>query len=775
MENIQMKCAIWDMHVHTCDCPKASNEFKLLNRKEFIEKIIKIFDNNEEFELFSFTDHNQISIEVYKEYLQQGGKTEFLVGVEQDVYFNSKIDSQIKHLIIYFNIDKNNFDQYYSFMENYNTFINKEAKDISELLGYLIKNRVKFVISPHAFKQDKRGIEYKWTSEDLVRDEAHKYTDQFFCFWEAQGYSEIAKAIEFLRDFELDKKISIISFSDSNNFGKLTKYINNPCQYFTSLPNFKGLELIATENKRILFEKKDIDSGNSGNLNGKVTFNGKDTFFSNKLNCIIGGRGSGKSLFLDAIANNMKDIDLKKERKDYINLFPITVYNFSNNIIEKNNFSFDYFKQSYVADLFDNNDYYKKIEEQFRDELSQIECIPIERIKEDNKIKFSSNVHEYPFVDELENISDFINKYSIIADTSFKNSYNKQDKGKKKIISYDKYTKFNEHINKFIPKEIQNDPDLNNAITNLFNVLTKKTHEYNLELINSEIIKNIMIDEYYKYKKGLSDANKEKEKVEDLIKDTFENKGFKHSKRVNLINSYILVQKNFINHYENHLYVDGEIKNAFKIKKILHIETPYEYLIRMFKDYFYLKDLKKDSSDKEIDLDTAIKYYCFEKNHALKDGKELENLDEELLRFNLKYENHPQIMYLIDGEYEDILNLSPGTQTNILMEYLVYKDTDKPILIDQPEDNVDNQTIYNKLRVWFSNLKLKRQVIVVTHDANIVINADAENVIIANHQKKDNFTYCNGALEYGHNLEIASDILDGGKEAVKRRLMKYGE
>ena len=159
----------------------------------------------------------------------------------------------------------------------------------------------------------------------------------------------------------------------------------------------------------------------------------------------------------------------------------------------------------------------------------------------------------------------------------------------------------------------------------------------------------------------------------------------------------------------------------------------------------------------------------------MKDGKELENLDEELLRFNLKYENHPQIMYLIDGEYEDILNLSPGTQTNILMEYLVYKDTDKPILIDQPEDNVDNQTIYNKLRVWFSNLKLKRQVIVVTHDANIVINADAENVIIANHQKKDNFTYCNGALEYGHNLEIASDILDGGKEAVKRRLMKYGE
>ena len=508
---------------------------------------------------------------------------------------------------------------------------------------------------------------------------------------------------------------------------------------------------------------------------GKVTFNGKDIFFSNKLNCIIGGRGSGKSLFLDALANNMKDIDLKKERKEYITLFPITVYNFSNNIIEKNNFSFDYFKQSYVADLFDNNDYYKKIEEQFRDELNQIPCIPVERIKEDNKRSFSSNIHEYSFVDELENISDFINKYSMISDISFKNSYNKQDKSKKKIISYDKYNKFDEYIKKIIPKEIQNDSDLNHAITSLFNVLMKKTHEYNLKLINSEIIKNVMIDEYFKYKKGLSVANKEKEKVEDLIKNTFENKGFKHSKRVNLINSYISVQKNFNNHYENHLYVDGEIKKTFKIKRILHIETPFEYLIRLFKDYFYLKDLKKESSDKDIDLETAIKYYCFEKNHSLKDGKELEKLDEELLSFNLIYDDYPQIMYLIDGEYEDILNLSPGTQTNILMEYLVYKDTDKPILIDQPEDNVDNQTIYSKLRVWFSNLKLKRQVIVVTHDANIVINADAENVIIANHEKKDNFIYSNGALEYENNLEIASKILDGGKEAVKRRLMKYGE
>lgn len=108
------------------------------------------------------------------------------------------------------------------------------------------------------------------------------------------------------------------------------------------------------------------------------------------------------------------------------------------------------------------------------------------------------------------------------------------------------------------------------------------------------------------------------------------------------------------------------------------------------------------------------------------------------------------------------------------MEYIVSKDTKIPLLIDQPEDNIDNETIYKKLTTWFRNLKSKRQVIVVTHDANIVVNADAENVIIANKDLSNQFVYDYGALEYGNILNRISNILDGGVEAVERRLKKYG-
>ena len=110
-----------------------------------------------------------------------------------------------------------------------------------------------------------------------------------------------------------------------------------------------------------------------------------------------------------------------------------------------------------------------------------------------------------------------------------------------------------------------------------------------------------------------------------------------------------------------------------------------------------------------------------------------------------------------------------------MLEYIVHRDTNNPLLIDQPEDNVDNQTIYGKIKNWFFTLKQTRQVIVVTHDANIVINADADNVILADQESAGHFRYQWGALESGDMLERASLILDGGKEAVKRRLVKYGE
>ena len=117
---------------------------------------------------------------------------------------------------------------------------------------------------------------------------------------------------------------------------------------------------------------------------------------------------------------------------------------------------------------------------------------------------------------------------------------------------------------------------------------------------------------------------------------------------------------------------------------------------------------------------------------------------------------------------------SPGMQTNSIMEYILNQDTNIPLLIDQPEDNVDNESRYKMLTRWIKSIKNRRQIILVSHDANIVINGDTENLIVADCIKsKSSYSY--GALEYENNIEKAATILDGGRNAIKRRMQKYGE
>ena len=120
-----------------------------------------------------------------------------------------------------------------------------------------------------------------------------------------------------------------------------------------------------------------------------------------------------------------------------------------------------------------------------------------------------------------------------------------------------------------------------------------------------------------------------------------------------------------------------------------------------------------------------------------------------------------------------------------------------PILIDQPEDNLDNRTIYSELKDFFRKSKKKRQIIMVTHNANLVVAADAECVVVADQkgQRDDStggsefkFDYFGGSLELTYEspqnekFNKLSDmgirqhvchVLEGGIIAFKEREQKY--
>lgn len=771
---------IWDLHIHTCKCPKGSSEFSKMSVEDYIDQIIKVFNEYPALELISFTDHNAISIEVYDEYIRREAPKSFIVGVEIDTILNENDDdSCVKHLIVYFDIDKSNFYEKKEYIEELNGYLQKNAPvKIDDLLNHLVSKHQKFILSPHAFKQDKRGIEYNWTDEVIANEQATKYLDQFFSFWETSGTTAIARAKEFLSDKLGEGSIQLVHFSDSNSFEKLRRYLDNPTQFFRALPVYKGVELVGTDASRITNHCEVLNNSNSGNLIKSIRINDQEIQLSDKLNAIIGGRGSGKSLLLDAIADNLnqeKTRELDAKRRTFMSGFNVQAMNFSGHIINENSLMFDYYSQAYVSDMFKSKNYYEIIQSRFAEELARIDDFKADDLKVENKTKFdeilSRHLEEFVIKDgpTLENISSLGELFRILDEHKHKVDFSKITKEKGTAIKYQQFVEeFDKHVNKAIPSQLKDEPSVNELIKHFKLGLLAEIHQYNLNWNNTTNLKNMILDDYKEYRNNLSQQSKDKSKTEKEFTKQFSMHMYPYVKRVSLINSYIQMNELIEDNKENALEIPGE-DGDFKFTKVLQIEKPLEHLQKIFEKYFYI--------DQRRTLEAAINHYCFAANHALMANKEMSALDKEIEDFELEYAVYAEIHYKDKKslKYKNIKELSPGTQTNVLMEYIVHKDTTKPLLIDQPEDNIDNYTIYTKLSNWFRKMKKQRQVLVVTHDANIVINADAENVIIAEHSAEDEFTYKYGALEYDDNLDIAAKILDGGKDAVKKRLMKYGE
>lgn len=168
---------------------------------------------------------------------------------------------------------------------------------------------------------------------------------------------------------------------------------------------------------------------------------------------------------------------------------------------------------------------------------------------------------------------------------------------------------------------------------------------------------------------------------------------------------------------------------------------------------------------------------------------------EEVFKYLL--EDHLKLHFDIQYKNDHLLQMSPGKKgTVLLILFLELSSAEYPIFIDQPEDNLDNRTIYDLLCKMIRKKKQYRQIIIVSHNANLVVATDSENVIVANQlgQSASNrtsdarFEYVNGPLELSFDKssdaslselrskgikEHVCDILEGGLEAFHNRESRY--
>lgn len=172
-----------------------------------------------------------------------------------------------------------------------------------------------------------------------------------------------------------------------------------------------------------------------------------------------------------------------------------------------------------------------------------------------------------------------------------------------------------------------------------------------------------------------------------------------------------------------------------------------------------LKYVEKNGDRRNIDLSTII--------------YNRQNLYDYL--FGMNYITNEFDLRLQDKKLEQ---LSPGERGAVLLIFYLVLDKDTvPLLIDQPEDNLDNQSVANILVPYIKKAKNRRQVIMVTHNPNLAVVSDAELVIHVTIDKENSNTFSclSGGIENPMINKKIQDILEGTSKAFKTRDRKYQE
>ena len=188
---------------------------------------------------------------------------------------------------------------------------------------------------------------------------------------------------------------------------------------------------------------------------------------------------------------------------------------------------------------------------------------------------------------------------------------------------------------------------------------------------------------------------------------------------------------------------------------------------------------KIESLIKETDFDDSVSVVDFvskifddiskakDLNAFISDRKSLYNYLGSLTYLNVNYS------LTLGGK--KLTELSPGERGIVLLVfYLALSQSNFPLIIDQPEDNLDNQSVYKRLVPCIKAAKKNRQIIVVTHNPNIAVACDSEQIIFTK-MDKDNFEirYETGSLENPNIKSKVIDILEGTMPAFDKRRLSY--
>ncbi len=395
--------------------------------------------------------------------------------------------------------------------------------------------------------------------------------------------------------------------------------------------------------------------------------------------------------------------------------------------------------------------FYNHLEE-FQASTNELSLIDNEDINELNSSKKEFKVLQTTFNDLLLKSHKLIDELNL--------SYKKQ---------FDKHTSEVKEIKKLIEKD---ERDLEKSIKKIPNASGKSGSE--IGAYYKRLIKEI--EELKPERRKLEQLHKSKKKFRkerdeylgklDILKKDIWDAKEKSLKKIN---------KKLKGYLKLSLIKEGNLKTLKDFLTSLKIDKIGETRLNFIDDdQFQLFEFKKSILEKKLDsLKVSLTSFVKERLSSLTESQnmDLETLDiPDLINIELNVSNDPS-----NEEYKILDDLSTGQQCTALLHLLLLENKD-PLILDQPEDNLDNSFIADRIVTELRKSKTERQFLFATHNANIPVFGDAEWIGVMSSTSKRGYIKetDQGSIDLPVIKEKVSKILEGGEIAFRQRMEKYG-
>lgn len=628
-------------------------------------------------------------------------------------------------------------------------------------------------------------------------------------------------------------------------------------------PTFEGLKQIMFEPSRVAIQG-DVPEDKAGyqvidriEISNDLIYNNALPLNSN-MNSIIGGRSTGKSVLLTAIAQRLKTEEpisfaSKPDYGQFVQEISSSISVVWKDGEVNDEREIEFLQQGYMYDLARDEG---KLSELVQDILRVkgksgfLETYSVE--KAELKKSISSSINNM-----FQVLSEIDRRTVVLAEKGDRKGIEDEIKRlEHKLKELDSLSLTDEERERYeyhkqiIEGSVKSREKLAKDVLKIEKMqnisLVRQDIEYELsatsEDVRGEIEKlfsTLKADIDARWSKGLEDSiarlkeriEVEGNKIQKSQEDAYYKKAdqsYKNSKQLNEIQDRIKIQKGKLNEIDS---ISKEVAELEKQKSQLKAR-----IISDHGKYFSItEDLLPNLSDEQDGLEINARYKFNEERYRsiLEGALNLQSLlSREIADFT--YQDHPAYIAEVESLLEKLIagsvtlkggyteqslattiltecfyginydlvyeddnfnHMSDGKKAFVVLKLLLdFSDKNCPILIDQPEDDLDNRAIYLDLVQYLKKKKVQRQVIVASHNPNIVVGADSELVIVANQHgvKNENldskkFAYKSGSLENSSLLDSANPIvldsqgirehvcviLEGGDVAFKLREKRY--